>query len=152
MDLRVWHLVVPLIVAVFVLGGAFAYMLGRGDGQSQPKTVVQVVHDGISEAIRIDTDNTAESNVRSAIPAAETYYQDTSESGGHDSYSGISGFLLREEAPGIAANVQAHAFNHGRAYCVEDQEDGGAPYHYLGGDPGQTRWPVGTIVRGTCPV
>jgi type IV pilus assembly protein PilA len=95
----------------------------------------------------------AESNVRSAIPAAESYYQTN-----NNSYTGITGAVLRTQAPGVSPNVKAVAINGGNAYCVEDTEStsAGATYDYVGGDttiaPGVTLTGgvPATIQAGTC--
>ena len=86
----------------------------------------------------------AESNVRSAIPAAEQYNIN------NGSYSGITGATLQAATPGIGANVKAVALSSNAGYCLEDNEGNGA-YHYVGGTP-----PAGlvgasaTILPGTC--
>src|ERR1700756_4509320 len=49
----------------------------------------------------------AQSNVRSAIPAAENYYNDTA--GGNGSYNGLNHAKLILEAPGISPNAKAVA-------------------------------------------
>ena len=79
----------------------------------------------------------AQANVRSAIPAAELYYQSASTdtpAGGDFSYTGLTGAKLRTFAPGVAPSVEAGSANGGKAYCVQDQESGGDTYHYIGGD------------------
>jgi type IV pilus assembly protein PilA len=96
-------------------------------------------------------DAASKSNVRSAIPAAEsmniangTYTAMTSATlrGGTGSYSGT---------PGLGARVLAAAFNSGAAYCLEDNEGNGA-WHYIGGDVGAVSITGATasIVSGTC--
>ena len=97
----------------------------------------------------------AEANVRSAIPAAETYYQETNASVNPltDSYKSISYAGLNKEAPGIAPNVKAGALNSNQAYCIEDTE-AGVTYDYIGGDPGSVA-PVSpsklaTVQAGSC--
>jgi type IV pilus assembly protein PilA len=84
----------------------------------------------------------AESNVRSAIPAAESYFENNG-----NTYSGLTGALLRTQAPGIGPHVVAgpNAANDG--YCIADSEDGGTTtYYYEGGNGG-----TATITLGTCP-
>ena len=89
-----------------------------------------------------------ESNVRSAIPAAESWYQTNS-----NTYGNISGANLRLQAPGISPHVRAGSFtttNTDDSYCIDDTEDGGATYfHYIGGAvaPGPG---VATITSGQC--
>lgn len=95
----------------------------------------------------------AEANVRSAIPAAETYYQETNATVNPvtDSYASLSRAKLNTEAPGIAPNVTAGSFNNDQAYCIEDTE-AGVTYHYVGGDPGSVSvtGPVGQVTSGGC--
>jgi type IV pilus assembly protein PilA len=93
----------------------------------------------------------AQSNVRSAIPAAEAYYQDTVNNPTPNTYDSIAKAKLLLEAPGIAPNVLAGAFNTNKAYCVQDTE-GGTVYHYVGGDTtGATvTGAVATILTGDC--
>jgi type IV pilus assembly protein PilA len=93
----------------------------------------------------------AESNVRSAIPAAESYYQTN-----NNSYASITGNVLRTQAPGVAPNVKAVASSNGNAYCVEDTESssGGTTYDYIGGDTTGLTLGTGatpaTIEQGSC--
>jgi type IV pilus assembly protein PilA len=79
----------------------------------------------------------AQANVRSAIPAAELFYQaattDTPAGGGF-SYTGLTGAKLRTFAPGVGPLVAAGPLNGGKAYCIQDAEAGGTTYHYIGGD------------------
>jgi type IV pilus assembly protein PilA len=79
----------------------------------------------------------AQANVRSAIPAAEEYYQalttDT-PAGGGNAYTGLNGAKLRIFAPGVAPTVKAVPSTNGKAYCIEDTEPAGNPYNYVGGD------------------
>jgi type IV pilus assembly protein PilA len=93
----------------------------------------------------------AESNVRSAIPAAESWYQDSVNNAVPNTYNLISKANLLKEAPGLAPNMTAGAFNTDKAYCVEDTE-GGTTYHYVGGDTtGATvTGAVATILTGPC--
>jgi type IV pilus assembly protein PilA len=92
----------------------------------------------------------AESNVRSAIPAAESYYQTNG-----DSYAGMTGAALRAQAPGFSPHVRAVSLDSGTAYCIEDMEptSGGVTYDYVGGNPGGLTLTGGqpaTIQPGTC--
>jgi type IV pilus assembly protein PilA len=97
----------------------------------------------------------AESNVRSAIPAAESFYQDTVNNTVPNTYTGISKAMLLKEAPGIAPNVLAGPFDGvttKSAYCIQDTE-GGTTFHYVGGDPGSVTVAApgaATIAPGTC--
>jgi type IV pilus assembly protein PilA len=84
-----------------------------------------------------------EANVRSAIPAAESYYNDPAA--GNNSYTGISGSGVRAEAPGVDPNVMAGANTGGTGYCIQDTASG-ATYYYAGGLGG-----TATITTGVCP-
>ena len=93
----------------------------------------------------------AQANVRSAIPAAESYYQDTSGlNPTPGTYASISGAKLRSEAPGVSPNVKATPLNTTNGYCVEDTEPNGVVYDYIGGTPGVVTGAIGTIQAGTC--
>jgi type IV pilus assembly protein PilA len=98
----------------------------------------------------------AKSNVRSAIPAAESWYQDDAlNSANLNSYTGLTGANLRAEAPGVSPNVKATPLNTGKGYCIEDTESttGGTTYDYIGGDTTGVAAVVGTratIETGTC--
>lgn len=74
----------------------------------------------------------AESNVRSAIPAAEGYYQDPTA--GNGSYSGIDATALATQAPGISPTVNVESLDNGAGYCLDDT-NGGKTAYYIGGDP-----------------
>jgi prepilin-type N-terminal cleavage/methylation domain-containing protein len=100
-----------------------------------------------------------EANVRSAIPAAESYYQDPA--GGNNSYDNLSAATLAQEAPGVSPKVKAAVLGtNNEAYCLQTSDDGtdaGAdPYYYIGGDtsgPGvslATGAAVSTITPGLC--
>ncbi len=75
-------------------------------------------------------DAAAKSNVRSAIPAAETYYQTT----GNNSYTGMDTTALNQSAPGVSPNVQVTVSSDGAAYCLSDTEAPGHNAYYVGGD------------------
>jgi type IV pilus assembly protein PilA len=100
----------------------------------------------------------AESNVRSAIPAAEEFFQAATTdtpAGGGDSYTGLTGDELRIFAPGVAPNVLAVPLDSGNAYCIEDTEPSGGTsvYNYVGGDTTNVTFSAGvaaTIQTGTC--
>ncbi len=68
------------------------------------------------------------SNVRSAVPAAEGFYQDHA-----DVYTGLSGAALQVEAPGIPSTVKAGPNAAGNGYCVQDLEPDGSEAYYTGG-------------------
>lgn len=79
----------------------------------------------------------AQSNVRSAIPAAEgVYSQNNPNSYYYGTSTALTGADLRLVAPGVAKNVFAVALNGGAGYCIQDTE--GSPavtYVYMGGQP-----------------
>jgi type IV pilus assembly protein PilA len=93
-----------------------------------------------------------QANVRTAIPAAESFYQDPA--GGNQSYTGINGAALRTQAPGISANVKAVSLNSAKGYCIEDTEASGVVYSYAAGDTTGVVFPAGkgpaVIETGTC--
>ena len=85
----------------------------------------------------------AESNVRTAVPAAEAYYNDPL--GGNQTYTGLTRAKLNTQAPGIGANVKAGpATADPQSYCIEDDE-AGQQYHYTGGATGTS-----TVTSGLC--
>jgi type IV pilus assembly protein PilA len=95
----------------------------------------------------------AKSNVRSAIPAAESYYQDSSGlNPTPGSYDSISGVKLRSEAPGVSPNVLAVPLNTNLGYCIQDTEPTGVVWDYIGGTPGALTGTgtVATIETGSC--
>ena len=71
----------------------------------------------------------AKANVRSAIPAAESFYQ-----GHNSSYTGLDvAGALSAEAPGVSPNVTATVSADGQQYCLADTTDSPDPYSYNGG-------------------
>lgn len=80
----------------------------------------------------------AQTNVQSAITAAESY------SRGTGFYTGITGRKLRRQSPGIDGNLRAVAVNGDAAYCLEEAVNGEV-YDYVGGVPG------GALVAGHQP-
>ena len=93
----------------------------------------------------------AQSNVRSAIPAAEQMNIS------NNNYAGMTGTTLKTGVSnytgtsGLGTNVKAISFNSGLAYCLEDDEGNGA-YHYIGGNPGAVAvtGALASIIPGTC--
>ncbi len=90
-----------------------------------------------------------ESNVRSAIPAADGYYFDTVSNPTPNTFGGITGAKLRLVGRGVGINVKAGAKTSSTtndAFCIQDSEDGGHTiYHYEGGIGG-----AATILTGAC--
>jgi type IV pilus assembly protein PilA len=93
----------------------------------------------------------SQSNIRSAIPAAEQMNI------GNGNYTGMTGTTLKTGSgsyagtAGLGTNLKAVSFNTGAAYCLEDDEGNGA-YHYVGGNPGAVAVTGATasIIAGTC--
>ena len=85
----------------------------------------------------------AESNVRTAVPAAEAWYNDPT--GGNQTYTGLSRANLVVEAPGIGANVTAGAkTGDPQTYCIQDTE-AGQTWSYSGGAAG-----TATVTNAAC--
>jgi type IV pilus assembly protein PilA len=97
------------------------------------------------------------SNVRSAIPAAEAYYQDdqcqTTFCVGHtvNTYDGLKLAMLQGEAPGISNNVKAGAAAGNQTYCIQDTEDGGTTYYHYEGGAGGPAVITNLPAPGSCP-
>ena len=97
----------------------------------------------------------AEANVRSAIPAAESYYQNNTTN--PSSYTGLtsgSAGTLAGQAPGISPHVKVAVTSSGQGYCLQDSEDSGVTtYSYFTGDAATTNagsYTAATIEKGTC--
>jgi type IV pilus assembly protein PilA len=84
----------------------------------------------------------AESNVRSAIPAAETIYEQNGD------YSTITPAALTAVAPGVKVD-DAVPLSSGAGYCI-DASSGTTSFYYVGGNPTLTKGVIGTITSGTC--
>ena len=72
----------------------------------------------------------AQANVRSAIPAAEGYYQ--SPTAGNGDYLGMNTAALIAQAPGVDPNVVVVVSTAGQGYCIADTNAGKMAY-YVGG-------------------
>jgi type IV pilus assembly protein PilA len=77
----------------------------------------------------------AESNVRSAIPAAEDYYQTN-----NDTYLGMTTAKLIQTSPGVDPNVVVVVNTAGDSYCLQDTSPATATtktatntFNYIGG-------------------
>ncbi len=106
-------LVVIVILGILVAIAVPSYLSFRGNAQ----------------------DAASQSNVRSAIPAAEAWYQDSA--GGNSTYTGLSNANLAKEAPGISPKVGVKVLGSGAAYCLYDDEATGHGAYYVGGDSTQ---------------
>jgi type IV pilus assembly protein PilA len=118
-------LVVIVILGILVAIAVPAYLSFRGSAQ----------------------DAAAKSNVRSAIPAAEAFYQDSVNNSAHlNSYTDLTGAKLRTEAPGVGPSVKAGPNAAGDGYCIIDTESNHT-FYYTGGNGG-----TATITQDTaCP-
>ena len=101
-------LVVIVILGILVAIAVPSYLSFRGNAQ----------------------DAAAKSNVRSAIPAAESFYQGP----GSSSYTGLTAAALATQAPGISPKVGVSVLASGAAYCLWDDEATGHGAYYVGGD------------------
>lgn len=122
-------LVVIIILGILVAIAVPSYLSFRGNAQNAA----------------------AASNVRSAIPAAEAWYQDAS--GGNNSYTGLTNANLAKEAPGVSPNVAVTVLNTGGGYCLDDTAEGNVSYYYVGGgSPGTlpAAGKVGSVTQGDC--
>jgi type IV pilus assembly protein PilA len=83
----------------------------------------------------------AQANVRSAIPAAEGYYQDptfgngTYYDGGLAANGTMTSLDLAKVAPGVSPGVTVMTINGGQGYCLGDV-NGTKKAYYVGGTPG----------------
>lgn len=114
------HLTLQPILTIFgavVVAATFSSVLVAGLGAASPSS---------SRAKTI-----SEAAVRSAVAAANAYYQDTS--GGDYSYTGIDRARLNAEAPGIGATIRAASNAAGDGYCIEASADGGARWAWITG-------------------
>ncbi|MGH2933986.1 MAG: type IV pilin protein, partial [Gaiellaceae bacterium] len=73
-------------------------------------------------------DAAAKSNVRSAIPAAEGFYQVGS------TYTAMTLGDLQTQAPGVSNDVAVYVSGDGTAYCIDDAAVTGHTAYYIGGE------------------
>ena len=126
-------LVVIVILGILVAIAVPSYLAFRGNAQ----------------------DAAAKSNVRSAIPAAEGFYQN-----GSSTYTGMTLAALQAQAPGVSNDVNdivisAKAPNAGQGYCISDDAVAGHEWYYIGGDSTSFTTlaagaKVATIAQGKC--
>ena len=100
-------LVVIVILGILVAIAVPSYLSFRGNAQ----------------------DAAAKSNVRSAIPAAESYYQTN-----NSTYTGLTPAGLATQAPGVSPKVGVKVLSSGAAYCLWDDEAANHGAYYEGGD------------------
>ena len=133
---RAWQL--GALIALLLVGGlTAAFLLGRSSPQT--KTVVNVISiPGVTPTepspaeVGAREDAKAQSDVRSAIPAAEAWYQDPA--GGDNSYTGLDNAALADEAPGVSPTVRAFVSGDREAYCLDETVTPGHSGLYIGGD------------------
>ena len=120
-------LVVIIILGILVAIAVPAYLSFRGNAQEAA----------------------AKANVRSAIPAAEGYYQTQDPT----AYTGMDTTALATQAPGVSKNVSVVVGTSGQSYCLDDTVEGHNSYYYIGGTPSGTMPAgsvTGTVTQGDC--
>ena len=87
----------------------------------------------------------AQSNVRTAVPAAEGYYNDSSGvNAAPNTYTAITGAKLRTLVPGISPTLKAGPNANKDGYCLEDTV-GTDTWSYAGGVGGAS-----TVTHAAC--
>src|SRR5438067_8395881 len=89
-------LVVIVILGILVAIAVPSYLSFRGNAQ----------------------DAAVPSNVRSAIPAADAFYQDVN--GGNSTYTGLTNAKLAIDAPGVSPKAPVKVLGSAAAYCLSD--------------------------------
>jgi len=99
----------------------------------------------------------SESNVSSAIPAAEAYYQanngvatDADSNAATTKYTGMTTALLNVQASGIAPTLVTTVSANGSSYCLQNTL-GSFIYHYVGGVDAGVVANGGKVYTGVCP-
>ena len=134
--------------------------LGSDEGFTLIELLVVIVILGILVAIAVPAylsfrgsanDAAAKSNVRSAVPAAEGYYQANTTN--PNSYTGMDLPALQAQSPGVDGHLTVAVSADGKSYCLQDDNNGaGQSYFYVGGADAATVTPGGgEVAQGTCP-
>ena len=112
-------LVVIVILGILVAIAVPSYLSFRGNAQ----------------------DAAAKANVRSAIPAAEGFYQnnngsatDADSNAATQGYDGMTLALLQAQAPGVSNDVGVTVSGDKAAYCLTDAAVTGHTAYYIGGN------------------
>jgi type IV pilus assembly protein PilA len=112
-------LVVIVILGILVAIAVPSYLSFRGNAQ----------------------DAAAKSNVRSAIPAAEGFYQnnngvvgDADNDPATQGYDGMTLALLQAQAPGVSNDIGVTLSTDKLAYCLDDAATTGHTAYYIGGN------------------
>ena len=134
--------------------------LASDEGFTLIELLVVIVILGILVAIAVPAylsfrgsanDAAAKSNVRSAVPAAEGYYQQNTVL--PNSYKSMDLAALQGVSPGVDKNLTVAVSADFKSYCLQDDNGGaGQSYFYVGGADSATVTPGGgEVAQGTCP-